>query len=325
MKYKIVYFILIESIFLFIVIRKKNKYLYLFLIILYSFFIGYRDINIGIDTKAYVQEYLTGNGGYFSEKGFTLLSEFLYKLGCSWQTYFTILSILSFILYFYGYNFDKNKYLYHWVYLFNVTGLYGSVNGIRQFIAGGFFLLSIKFLKKKYFLKSYFLFIIGLFFHKSLVVFLFLYNKKIIKGFEKIPNKYKNYLLISIFILSIFFKKYFLLNNQISDYSKKIGSSLFYIKYIAIVVIYLIYQQKTNKNYFFEYVFYYILIVITFFINFSHLANRFLYYINIFTPIILYRIIYTKKEYNKKIFITIIYIYHILILFYSGTKIMFLF
>lgn len=333
MQYNAIQFIIIEIIFLIVSLlknKKIKKYLFLMLIIFYSFFIGYRDQNVGIDTLAYINEYLTGTGGYFSERGFTLLGKYLYKLGLSYQEYFTFLSVLTLNTYYLGYknNFCKkeNYFLINWIYFFNITALYGNVNGIRQFIAGSFLLLSIGFLEKKKNILSYLFFIIGVLFHKSLIIFVFLYIRYIFKIFKKLTNNQKILILIICMILSFVLNYLLLLNNQVLNYSQKSFNKTFYIKYLFLWIIYLLYQKYKNKELFKEYIFFYAFLTITIFINFEHLSNRFIYYINIFTPMLFYQLFNRKnKIINQKTLILLVTIYHILILFYPSTRIMFKF
>lgn len=326
--YKIYHFIIFEIIFLLISLltdKKLKKILFFILLLMFSFYIGYRNEEIGIDTKAYINEYLTGTGGYFSEKGFTFIGKVLYNFSFNWNDYFFILSLISSSLYYLGFKYiDKNNsFLLFWIFMFNVTGLYGQVNGIRQFIAGGFLLFSISLLKNKRNIYSYILFFIGCLFHKSLIIFLFIYIKLFFQLYKKLNIKYK-FLIIFIFIyLSFVLDKFLLLNSQIVDYSLKEFSKSFYIKYLFLLIIFFYYIYKSNKtkNTVIEYIFFYNLLIIELFFNFQHLSNRFIYYINIFTPILFYEI-FNK---NKKIMIFIIFLYHILILYYPSTRNMFKF
>lgn len=333
MQYSVVHFFIIETVFLTTSLLKNKKiksWLFFLLIVFYSSFIGYRNENIGIDTKAYIIEYLSGTGGYFSEKGFTFIGKYLYKWGFGWQSYFTFLSILSLSNYCLGYKLnikkEKNYSLICWIFFFNITALYGNVNGIRQFIAGSFLLLSISFLKKEKNIWSYLFFAIGISFHKSLIIFIFLYVKWFWKIFKKLNNNQKRLVIFICIVLSFFLEHLLLLNHQVEDYSQKYFNKTFYIKYIFLLLTYLFYQKNKNKEKFIEYVFFYTFLIISLFINFEHLSNRFIYYINIFTPILFYQMFDKKdKIINKKTLVLIVFIYHILILFYPSTKAMFCF
>ena len=323
------YLIIFELVMLYIIFLKNSKlkkYLILILIIFYSFNIGYRNINIGIDTKAYIKEYLTGTGGYFSEIGYTYTSKVLYSLGVSYQNFFFLLTLITLYMYLYRfYLFNQKKYfLIYWCFLFNVTALYGSVNGIRQFIAGSFFLVSLGKLNNRKNKLAIIYFLLGCLFHKSLVIYIFIYFLKLFKRLKKIKLNKKILILISLIsfgkILEIILEKSGIFN----FYKEFFQSNSYYIKYSFVICIFYIYSNLKLKNKRVEYIFFCILMIISLFFNYNHISNRYLYYLNILTPLLFYEYLIKKmRNQGVIVYIMIVLIYHIAIIYYPATQKMF--
>lgn len=326
MSYNIYTFVFIEFIFFLVCNYYKNsnskKYIYFFMITFLAVYLGLRKPEIGVDTQTYINEYLTGTGGYFEEKGFKYLGYFLYFLKKDYRFYLVIISLLNTYLYYFGfYNWLKNKndfYFIFWTFIFNATYLYGSINILRQSIAGGFLLISFSFVHKKKYTYCFFFIIMGFLFHQTIIFFIpifFLYNI-----YKKIKNKYL--IMISLYILSYIIKDIMNLYEKFYIYYNfmEVNKS-FYLKFIVLIIFYILYSNIIYKNLFYEYILFYGICILIFFIDYKLIPGRLIYYINIFIPFILVESYVFKKK--KRICIFFIWIYHIGVLFYPSTVIMF--
>lgn len=327
MNYNIYTFIFIEFIFFifFNYYRNSNlkKYIIFFMVTFLAIYLGLRKPEIGVDTQTYINEYLTGTGGYFKEKGFKYLGYFLYLFKKEdYKFYLVVISLLNTYLYYFGfYSWIKKKndfYFIFWTFIFNITYLYGSINILRQSIAGGFLLISFSFVCKKKYMYCFFFVIIGFLFHQTIIFFIpifFLYNI-----YKKIKNKYL--IIILLYILSCIIKNILNLYEKFYIYYNFMeANKSFYFKIIILIIFYILYSNRKYKNLFYEYILFYGICILIFFINYKLISGRLIYYINIFIPIILIESYNFKKR--KRIYTFLIWIYHIGILFYPSTVIMF--
>lgn len=181
--YNIYSFIVLQLILLIICLLLKNKkvkrYLLIIYLFIFSIYMGGREFNIGTDTLNYVEEYLNGDGGYFSEQGFKYLGYILYELGFTPTMYLIVISLINTYVHYKGYLLNiKNReeiYIIIFFALFTATSLFGYVNILRQSIAGGFLLLFIGCERRKYYMRGLLYLILGFLFHKTIIFFLLLY------------------------------------------------------------------------------------------------------------------------------------------------------
>lgn len=286
---------------------------------------GIRSPEIGTDTKNYIHEYLSGTGGYFREVGFRYLGYIIFKLGLSYKYYLTIISIINTFLYYIGFKLliknTQKFYLIMWIFLFNITYLFGSVNILRQSIAGGFLLISFSFLQKRKKVLAFSLILLGMTFHITIIFFLpIIYVYKL---YFSMTNKKKYIILVLIFILSFLIIKILLFHPKFYNYFyfMKTNKS-FYLKFLLLIITYILYSQMKIKKIFYEFLMYYGLCLLIIFINFGLLPSRCIYYVNIYIPITVVEILEYKIK-NRKIIYILLWLYHIFILFYPSTIDMF--
>lgn len=333
--YTIKNFILLQMIFSYIVFFIKNqkikKYLVILFLVFFSFYLGMRSFNIGTDTWTYVSTYLEGDGGYFREKGFKYLGLLLYKLNFSRKEYLLTIALLNTLLYYIGFSlYFKNKeslYVTLWIFIFNVTSLFGYVNILRQSLSGGFLLISLGLLSRRKNVLSILFLVIRFLFHKSMIFFIFLYFEKFYKFYIKL-NFLKKILFIFVLIVFSFIVPYiFLWHYKFYQYFyyEKVSIS-FYFKYIFIIIFFIFYILKKQNIKRLEFFIFYSICIIGLFIQFKLISSRLIYYINIFIPIIIALYLNnTKKITNKITILSLIQIYHIIILFYPSLNKMFKF
>ncbi|WP_367243733.1 EpsG family protein [Fusobacterium sp.] len=324
MYYSINFFVIIE-LFLFYLCIKNKKNIFIIGIFLFAIYLGFRDFYI-TDTVNYIREYQTGHGGYFSEKGFKYLGKILYELKFSTRLYIITLSLLNMFLYFMGYKIlykEKDmRDLVIWIFIFNSTFLFGSINILRQSLAGGFLLISLSLLIKSDKSKlSLAYLILGISFHTTLVFFLPLWIALYFKIYKKMSLKIEIVIYILSFILGIISIKFLLNIPKVYRYFYEISTNKsFYLKYIILLLFYIFMKLKKRdlniKKILF--VLFYMIIILTFFLNFKLLPSRLIYYSNIFIPILLGDIYLRIKQ--KNIFLILIQVYHIFVLFYPATR-----
>lgn len=322
MHYSIEIFIIIE----FIIFLFRKKRINIFLYICLAIYLGMRDLSIGTDTIEYSRQYLGGTGGYFSEKIFVELGRILYKLKLSIHQYFVFVSVMNMLLYYCGIKkIVKNKYKFaniFYIFVFNVSFLYGSINILRQSLATGLFILSIAFLNENKKVKSFIVLLISTGFHIS-TIFMFpvLFFRKI---YSKLNFYYQILGLILVFIIGNFSLPIILKIHKFHKYYyMDLNNQNFYIKYIILLGIYFIfifYNREYNLN-LSAYILFYGIIFMLFFIRIPAFTSRMIYYFSVFATILLYDIF----ENRKNIFLFFCVIYHIFVLFYPSTQIMFSF
>lgn len=326
MFYNLYEFISIEIIYLFIFIFMKNnkikKYICFFMLVLFSLYLGMRDFSIGADTQNYIKEYLSGNGGYFKETGFKYINVLLYKLKIQSTTYLIIISVINTILFYIGFKNltlgSNEKYLVLYTFIFNASYLYGSINILRQSLASGFLLIAFAFFcKNKKFYSMVFI-ILGSFFHITVILFIgIIFFDKIYKNL-KLNQKY--ILFLSTMIFSVLFEDIFVLYKKLYIYKELMEvNTSFYIKFILLIILYVLYTSFKKKNLYYEYFLFYGLCLLGIFINYKLVSGRLIYYINVITPIMIINLF--KKD--KTILIFLIIFYHIFVLLYPSTRIMF--
>lgn len=328
--YTITSFIFLQIIFSYLIFfTKKKKYLVILFLLFFSIYLGLRDFNIGADTNTYVSTYLKGKGGYFSEKGFKYLGYLMYKLNFSARGYLLVISLLNTFLYYKGYQlFFKNKinfYLILWIYLFNVTSLFGYINILRQSLAGGFLLIAFGLLNKNKKILSILIFLIGFSFHKSIIFFFFIYFNIFYKLYLKLLLRNKILIILLTLFFSILIPHFLLWHPKFYDYFYARANKSFYLKYILISIFYFYYILKNREKEKIESFIFYNLCILSFFMNFKLLSSRLIYYLNIFIPILLIKYLNKIEKRNRNIIFYLISFYHIIILFYPSVNTQFKF
>lgn len=163
-------------------IMKKNVKRYAILIGVFLFIIvAFRSFSIGADTLQYKYRYdniasirhlstVKNEPGYMY---FTLLFSNILKLDYRYYVVLTSLFIIWSAVYFF-YKSSENIYISLLMYV-SLGMLAMNMSGLRQSIAIGVILLSIKYIEQRKFMKFVFLILFASSFHNSAIVFLFAY------------------------------------------------------------------------------------------------------------------------------------------------------
>lgn len=165
---------------------EDKRYYALLNFLLLSLTLGFRDIDMGTDTRAYLGafeynanvEISSWTVGSF-EWGYVILNKILYFMGFPAQSILVVMSVFTIGIMIYVYYYYSDK-MWLAIYLFIGLGLYTySFNIIRQTLAAAIVMLAVCLLsdgKKLWFI---FLVFTGAAFHQSVILFLpivFLYN-----------------------------------------------------------------------------------------------------------------------------------------------------
>lgn len=310
----------------FILKNKKIKRVLLGVtIVLYTFFMGLRPSDVGTDTKNYIYEYLTGNGGYFKEVAFKFIGKWCYYFKLNFNQYLLSISVLqTLILVKCCKNSFRNKNertLFYWIFLFNAGTILGYVNIIRQFLANLLLLLSLScyFSERK---KSYLFYILSFLFHSTTMFFILIFSKRLYTKYLALSKKTKVLIVIVSGILSTIIPNLLLWNDKFQKYFYyyKSGKS-FYIKLLVVVIFYFYYIYRKENNKFLEYILFYSCLLVVVFWRFSALSNRMIYYVNSIIPFILVEIYMSqRKKATKRIIFFIVFSYHILLIFYPSIR-----
>ncbi|MBY8176897.1 EpsG family protein [Vibrio fluvialis] len=184
---------------IFSILAKKIDLLVSFILMaIFCIIAGFR-YNVGTDFKTYVYFINLIKGGHdtYMEPGFEILIKLLIGSGFEEQSIFFISSLIT-LTFFYLFIIKHSKLYTLSVVIFFLFPIFylASFNGVRQFIAIGFFLYSLRFILDRKIL-SYGLFILlGALFHKTILLMLplyFLLDKKI---------NLRKTILVSIFYIS---------------------------------------------------------------------------------------------------------------------------
>lgn len=325
LSYNVLNFIVLEII-LFIIVffikeSKLKKYIFLGFLLFFSIYLGLRSFNVGNDTKNYIREYMTGNGGYFSEIGFKYLGYILYKFKFTPSEYLVFISLLKTWVYYKGYSLltkeKKNIYILIWMSLFTSTSLFGYVNILRQSIAGGFFLIALGYQERKEKIKAIIYLIFGFLFHQSIVFYFLIFIPYFRKKYTWLKKQEK---LLGIFFasgISVIIPYLFNWHNKFNKYFFIMETNnSFYVKTGILIVLYL-YLLKENFNKNMEFILYISILILILFIRFELLSSRLIYYISSYLPIILFEITRKNKKIKNIIYFFIL-VYQILTLYYPS-------
>jgi len=313
-----------------ILIEKKTKNFFYFLfIITIIIFTGLRN-NIGGDWIIYNENYIA-NGEEFSfnkynirsDYGWELISYLSYKLGFSIHMLNFISSIFFFLCL---HNFIKIYYSKLLVYIisFPIIIVILLMGYSRQAIAFAFLLLILSSLFKDRFLPAFIYLCIGIFFHKSLILFFLLFlifpRKLIDKVFAK-----KIYFLSIIFLFFLLFLIFFIIKQDLYNlYLNYFGAAVnknpiaqgayqrWLINFIP-ALLFLIFYKKFNTNIIERRIilfFSLFSIFSIFFINYYTTGiDRYLYYFSLIQIYVFSSLPILFQKY-KKIIETLIIIYY---------------
>lgn len=157
--------------------KAKKKYFWRLLIpLVYSALVGFRGMDVGIDTHAYYDSYYVGGaeGLGFVEPGFDWLNTQMFKLGFSANITFFVYALLTNLFFFLTLE-ELSKYRIKYtipafcLYFLTYTQL---INGVRQDIACAIFLYSLFFIIKKKPLIYTGLLAVAALFHVSVLIML---------------------------------------------------------------------------------------------------------------------------------------------------------
>jgi hypothetical protein len=148
---------------------------------------GLREVGVGIDTQAYVEKYIYNHNDYTSEPLFDWTYSFVRYIGGSGQLWLFGVSLLLYIPYMVAlYKFTPTPVLAAFIFLTSPSlFFFDSMNGIRQWIAGGLILLSFVYRSENKYMHSAILFLCAIGFHLSSIIvlpFMFVWKSKIPKA-----------------------------------------------------------------------------------------------------------------------------------------------
>ncbi|WP_426710496.1 EpsG family protein [Cetobacterium sp. SF1] len=320
-------FITIVIINIFLIFSKRKKYQYLkkriyFFNIILILILGLRGEKVGIDTFGYVKAYLKsldynlflGEKIYNFEFGYSLFSQICKKLNINKNLY---LLITSFIILTPIFNICKkySKDYFLSIYIYICLGFYMfNFSGLRQSIAISLAFYSYNFIKNREFFKFILCLILGISFHKTMIIFVpayFLYGLRIKKEIE----------IIILLILFIFKKNFFMLGKIIKP-NLVIVYTHAYTMLIFMLAIYILFFLIKRKNmYIVTYKNYLMMtIYIQVFASLSNTIMRLGYYYYIFIILLIPEIIYDLKKNKLKKELQVLIICFLL-LFYCLKKI----
>jgi hypothetical protein len=208
------YYILLLLFLLATVFIKKYSLVYYYLSLLMLLLLAGFRYNVGTDYWRYEEAYVGGEA-WFPEVGLKLIIYLLKSVNIDVQIYFFVLALFIQLLFLKGFkNFSVNqntfnyKEVLYYLIFFYVTLYYfnHSMNLIRQFIAMGLFLINIKYIVNKKFLKYNIIFFLMFIFHQTS---LFLYPLYFLKGIlYKIFNHSKKTVILLILSFLLMFVKF---------------------------------------------------------------------------------------------------------------------
>ena len=199
----IIYFILafIAAILTIIAERKYQIILCSFIILMMFLVCGLRGMNVGIDTKDYIDSFRYGVENYFldsNEKLFNITYSIVHVFSSSWNIWLLFVSTLIYIpLFIILKNESPNPLFSSLIFMVSMSHFFPeSMNIIRQSIATTFILGSYSFWNKDKKILSLIVLLIAILFHTTSIIALpFLFLKKI-----RFNN---NLIFISLFIVTL--------------------------------------------------------------------------------------------------------------------------
>lgn len=209
---------------------------------------GLRAFGVGIDTESYVDKFIYKYNEYTSEPLFDSTYLFIHNIGGSGHLWLFFVSVLLYIPYIVAISkFSPAPVISALIFLASPSlFFFDSMNGIRQWIAGGLILLSLVYRSEGKYRVTVVLFLCALGFHLSSIValpFMFVWKKKIPYTIVVFSLLFVSAvcLLLSHLNFSSIFEKYVVLLDYLNvDSSSKLAG---YAKYGAM-------ENTTNWKYF---------------------------------------------------------------------------
>ncbi len=307
-----------------------KKFGYFFLIVFLIIFTGLR-YKVGGDWFIYNENFIKNSNNFNlfdlkirSDYGWELISFFLSKLNLGYVTLNLAASTFFFIslsIFFRRYNYK----LLSFIIAFPLIIVILLMGFTRQAVAFSFLLLCLKSLFEEKFFKSFIFIFLGIFFHKSIILFLFIYFL--------FPGKILKFLLNNLFVLItlvfiIIITFYSLYTDYYNIYTQYFGTNLSsnpesrgtYFRWIINFIpslIFILFRNKFNINYIEKRIYFSfaIIIILSFFaINYySTGTDRYLYYFSLI-QVFVFANLPTLVNNLKKHLIFIILLYYLLIL-----------
>ncbi|WP_339068138.1 EpsG family protein [Fusobacterium animalis] len=289
--------------------KNKSKFLIFLLIFLFCFtyqmgtdWLSYQNYYENIFVNTDWEDLLLKNARI--ERGYVLLNIFFYKLGFNYEIFSgLVLSVCTYITLKYIQEKSKNKYLAFYVffiYMFNAALLEPLM---RQVIALTIFIVSLKYLEKKKFLKYVFFIFLAAQFHRTAYLLLPLYFINYIKFSVKkvivIILLFKLLLNTMIDIVIYIFPKYmeYLTAKRYAPKELTITTIIMCIYHIFII-FYIYKNSDKKKNYILKFACIYV--ILSSIVVYFPIINRLNLY---FAPFIAISLSYVTEFYflNKKI------------------------
>lgn len=202
--------------------KKSLRTIVLFLLTLgLSLFIGYRRLNMGIDTFTYYNMYRSNRFDFdLTEISFPLIISICNRLGLNYSLFFTILAFITLFgfIFFVFRKIEIDHSLYIFLFISSFSYLY-MTSAVRFFMAMAFAIIAAFYYSQKNYKTTIVMFLIALSFHFTIIIVipvLFIAN---IKSFKK------------YFTLLFFLALFFLLSNFIISQLK----SLLPLKYAYVI------------------------------------------------------------------------------------------
>lgn len=295
---------------------KYYKQYVFFQVFLFAFFMGIRSPEVGVDTKAYIQEFLTGGGGYFKEVLYKYFGYVLYTINADSIVFILAVSLLMGFL---AYHIiihapvkKEYKSIIAWLFLSNLMVVFNWTNGLRQGIAALLFLLCIVLYTRGKYNKSFLCLILAPFFHISALVFLpiffFYYASRKMSVFSIFTSN-KVYVDAAAVIIFLCFS--YIIFSRIPQIVNKYGwgSKIIEVKVIIAFLFYfiinyfLLYHAVHNRTSLILSSYFYILCVSASFLINPEISNRFLYYSGCFEAVLI-GIVLTNAKKNRFIYLS---------------------
>ena len=172
---------------------KHKKFIIACVFLLLFSFSAFR-YNVGADYRFYVRDFYLIKGGYTSrfEILFLFINKFIIFMFDNPDWVFIISSFITFFLIFKSINNESSKFFISIIILFASRFYLYSFTQVRQYIAIAIFLYSLKYIINGNWKKYFFLIAIAFGFHKSALIYFFIYFFRYLH-FEK-----KQYIIICI-------------------------------------------------------------------------------------------------------------------------------
>lgn len=334
LSYLLIYFIDVFLAWLNNVIKTKNNF-FMKLSLLFLIIISGLRWEVGIDYLSYLlifQKIKIGDYSLGKEIGYTFLNKIFCLFDLPFNIMLTFIAIVNTLLFYKFIKFfstnKKNYYIYIFIYLF-FTVYYFSLSGIRQGIAIHLLLYSLIFIYKNQLKKSSFIILIGIFFHKSILL---LYGYTII--LYKIKNKKLKTLIylfgtIMLLVLSVNTKNTIVLKLletlnfeeyiQFVRFEKVEIRILFILKILIFILVLILYNLKNSKKieFLLEILLQYFFLICIGLVGIPLFKRLLIYYtgITIFLPEIIIKKLKIKRE--IVIFLTLFYGYFYYVKYYN--------